>query len=343
MATYVTSDVHGYLRALDAALELVGLGSDDVLYVMGDMVDRGPDPIGVVKLVRSLPNARVLMGNHERMLLDVLAADDDRELLLWQMNGGSTTSRELDALSGEEAGELIEWNHERMLLDVLAADDDRELLLWQMNGGSTTSRELDALSGEEAGELIEWLSGLPLFDVVEVADERVRRSHPGDPELAAATRAHLLVHAGIDAAVARANLRAAGVPVDAAGGARDASVAQLASMLSQQVSDDLLWIRGDFWSEATGLIGRDGRGPVVVSGHTPSLYLGRYGRLMSGTGVTEDLQGCVVEVGACRDTGGEADRICIDCAAATGSPTGRVGIMRLEDRATWYVPVGEGA
>lgn len=296
MATYVTSDVHGYLRALDAALELVGLGSDDVLYVMGDMVDRGPDPIGVVKLVRSLPNARVLMGNHERMLLDVLAADDDRELLLWQMNGGSTTSRELDALSGEEAGELIEW-----------------------------------------------LSGLPLFDVVEVADERVRRSHPGDPELAAATRAHLLVHAGIDAAAARASLRAAGVPVDAAGGARDASAAQLASMLSQQVSDDLLWIRGDFWSEATGLIGRDGRGPVVVSGHTPSLYLGRYGRLMSGTGVTEDLQGCVVEAGACRDTGGEADRICIDCAAATGSPTGRVGIMRLEDRATWYVPVGEGA
>ena len=28
MATYVTSDVHGYLRALDAALELVGHGGD---------------------------------------------------------------------------------------------------------------------------------------------------------------------------------------------------------------------------------------------------------------------------------------------------------------------------
>lgn len=64
MATYVTSDAHGHVRALDRALELAGPGSGDVVYVLGDMVDRGPDPVGVLRLVRSLPNARVLMGNH---------------------------------------------------------------------------------------------------------------------------------------------------------------------------------------------------------------------------------------------------------------------------------------
>ena len=55
MATYVTSDAHGHVRALDRALELAGPGSGDVVYVLGDMVDRGPDPVGVLRLVRSRP------------------------------------------------------------------------------------------------------------------------------------------------------------------------------------------------------------------------------------------------------------------------------------------------
>ena len=57
MAIYVTSDAHGHVRALDEALSKISLTSDDTLYVLGDMIDRGPDPVGVIKLVRSLPNA----------------------------------------------------------------------------------------------------------------------------------------------------------------------------------------------------------------------------------------------------------------------------------------------
>ena len=45
---------------------------------------------------------------------------------------------------------------------------------------------------------------------------------------------------------------------------------------------------------------------------------------------------------ASRDTGGVADRICIDCSAATGYPSGRVGIMRLEDRRVWLADIEEG-
>ena len=46
MATYVTSDAHGHVRALDRALELAAPGSEDTVFVLGDMVDRGPDPVG---------------------------------------------------------------------------------------------------------------------------------------------------------------------------------------------------------------------------------------------------------------------------------------------------------
>lgn len=68
----------------------------------------------------------------------------------------------------------------------------------------------------------------------------------------------------------------------------------------------------------------------------------RYASLMCGSGVDEDLRGVMVEVGCSRDTGGVADRVCIDCSAAAGHPSGRVGIMRLEDRRVWLADIEEG-
>ena len=303
MATCVTSDAHGHVRALDRALELAGPGSGDVVYVLGDMVDRGPDPVGVLRLVRSLPNARVLMGNHERMLLDTLMSEDEREVFIWEMNGGSTTARGLDSLASDEAADLIDW-----------------------------------------------IAQLPLFDVVEVDDRRPGAAARAGVLGCDARRTYLLSHAGIDALAARAYLAMAGTAgstgtfADAAGSSAvsGADVATLRDMMASQSADDLLWIRSEFWGAPTGLVGPDGRGPVVVAGHTPSILLRRYATLMGGTGAHEGMYGCMVEVGATASTFGEADRICVDCAAATGYPSGRVGVMRLEDRRVWYAEVREG-
>lgn len=125
MAIYVTSDAHGHLRALDHVLEQAQPGADDTVYVLGDMVDRGPSPVGVMQLVRSIPGVRVLMGNHERMLLDTIATGDDVTTLTWEMNGGGTTAAGLDALPTEEYTELIDWVDSLPLFDVVTIDDLR--------------------------------------------------------------------------------------------------------------------------------------------------------------------------------------------------------------------------
>ncbi len=41
--TYVMSDLHGCYEAYRTMLEKIHFGPDDRLYVLGDMVDRGPD------------------------------------------------------------------------------------------------------------------------------------------------------------------------------------------------------------------------------------------------------------------------------------------------------------
>ncbi len=128
MAIYVTSDAHGHLRALDRALEQAAPGAEDVVYVLGDMIDRGPDPVGVLELVRSLPNGHVLMGNHEQMMLDVIASGSARDELIWEQNGGYSTAAGLDALEREHYIELMDWIAALPLWDVVEAGGRNYLL-----------------------------------------------------------------------------------------------------------------------------------------------------------------------------------------------------------------------
>lgn len=144
MATFITSDAHGHLRALDSALEQAAPGAEDTVYVLGDMIDRGPEPVGVLELVRSLPNVHVLMGNHERLMLDAIEHGSSQDVLIWEMNGGTTTAQQLDALPQEHYLELIEWVANLPLSDAIEVGNRRYLL---------------AHAGVAAASLRCWLAG----------------------------------------------------------------------------------------------------------------------------------------------------------------------------------------
>lgn len=110
MSTYVFSDVHGHRAALERALARTGYTSEDRFFCLGDMIDRGPDSIGVLRLVRSLPHMCVLMGNHEDLMMGCLDhPDDDLALMNWGLNGGAATSEGLTGLADTEAAELLDW------------------------------------------------------------------------------------------------------------------------------------------------------------------------------------------------------------------------------------------
>jgi len=72
MRIAILSDIHGNSVALDAVLaDCNHQGKMDAFWVIGDLVAMGPDPVGVLQRLRSLPNLHAVRGNTDRWLTDV--------------------------------------------------------------------------------------------------------------------------------------------------------------------------------------------------------------------------------------------------------------------------------
>lgn len=66
---YLTSDIHGCFKQFKQMLEYIHFGDEDFLYIIGDAVDRGEEPIPLLQYIMEQPNMELLMGNHEQGFL----------------------------------------------------------------------------------------------------------------------------------------------------------------------------------------------------------------------------------------------------------------------------------
>ena len=126
MATFAIGDIQGCYEQLRELLEAIGFSPDrDRLWLVGDLVNRGPQSLETLRFVRSLGEAAVsVLGNHDLHLvmqaegygrpsgedtLDaVLTAPDRRDLMAW------LRSLPLCHIEGEyamvHAGLLPQWD-----------------------------------------------------------------------------------------------------------------------------------------------------------------------------------------------------------------------------------------
>lgn len=122
--TYVTSDLHGFsLEKFKNLLSLANFTDEDELYVLGDVIDRGEDGIKILLWLMDIPNAHLLLGNHEDMLLccsflfdevneDSLASITDaemRRLYNWKRNGAEPTIRALKELTPADRQRVLDY------------------------------------------------------------------------------------------------------------------------------------------------------------------------------------------------------------------------------------------
>ncbi|MFS2225552.1 metallophosphoesterase [Pantoea sp. B65] len=82
---YIVGDLHGCRSLLDQQLVASHFDTQqDLLISVGDLIDRGPDSLACLALLKE-PWFRCVLGNHEAMaLLAITAGERD----LWEMNGG---------------------------------------------------------------------------------------------------------------------------------------------------------------------------------------------------------------------------------------------------------------
>ena len=62
---YVMSDIHGNEKRFRSVMAQIKLKPEDTLYVLGDVIDRHPRGIKLLRELIKKPNVKLLKGNHE--------------------------------------------------------------------------------------------------------------------------------------------------------------------------------------------------------------------------------------------------------------------------------------
>ena len=123
--TYCISDIHGEYDKFTELLDKIDLRDTDTLYILGDILDRGPHPIRTLLKVMEMPNVVCLLGNHELMARECLeffydevtedrleSLDDEmvENLMIWLYNGSKTTTDEFTELDLETKMRIVEYS-----------------------------------------------------------------------------------------------------------------------------------------------------------------------------------------------------------------------------------------
>lgn len=145
---YCISDIHGEYEKYIALLEKIKFSENDKLYVLGDVIDRGKNPIKVLQHMMKSPNIIPIAGNHEIMAINCLK-------FLKQNNTKVSFSKMMDS---------------NML---------NEFVLWAGNGGNTTLEEFQKLNDDEKQDIIEYIGEFSLYEEVETNGKKYILVHAG--------------------------------------------------------------------------------------------------------------------------------------------------------------------
>ena len=145
------SDIHGMYDKFLAMLECINFSDKDELYILGDVIDRGPQSLETLDYIIGHKNIHLIKGNHEEMFTDYF---ENGMSSLWYHNGGDITHsqiikrsyiyeeslyryiknlpycRVVDKFILVHAGVFFPENHNNMSLEEFLQWQDEETSLW---------------------------------------------------------------------------------------------------------------------------------------------------------------------------------------------------------------------
>ena len=172
---YAVSDIHGCYDKYIQLLRRFDLRPTDTLYVLGDMIDRGPDGLKILLDMSMRPNIVPFLGNHEYAALTCLPwlmeelteENTEPDVLLWRLqstqgwisDGGETTIAEFRRLSTEAQQDVLDILEDLTVYEEVKAGGREFVLVHAGLDGFSPDKPLDdyqldelILSRPEPGE-----------------------------------------------------------------------------------------------------------------------------------------------------------------------------------------------
>lgn len=138
---YAMSDLHGCYEKYIKMLEKISFSDKDTLYILGDIVDRGPDGIKILQDAMGRKNVVALRGNHDFLAYYIL--------------------KNITAPS-----------------DLCDVDDFApKYRSWIYDGGTTTEEAFMKLDVEEQKKILLYMNYMPIFEELTVGENKFHLSH----------------------------------------------------------------------------------------------------------------------------------------------------------------------
>ena len=145
---YIVSDLHGCFEQYQELLAKIDFSETDELYVLGDVVDRGPEPIRILQDMMKRPNVIFILGNHDFIMY---------------------------VLMKKLSVEITEENYATHL----TADILLDYNLWLQDGGQVTVEQFRKLGYTEKMDILDYIAGASLYEVIENNGKEYRLVHAG--------------------------------------------------------------------------------------------------------------------------------------------------------------------
>ena len=120
--TYVISNIHGNYDKFQALLQKISFSDNDVLYILGDIVDYGDKSMELIGDISMRYNVLPILGEHDmrayKLLsaLDAMLRDGDMpdsdilaEMTEWISDGGQKTMEDFKALDDDMREDVLDY------------------------------------------------------------------------------------------------------------------------------------------------------------------------------------------------------------------------------------------
>lgn len=149
---YVISDIHGDMDKFSRIRDVIRFQEEDTIYVLGDVLDRGPFGLDILLEIMYTPNIVFVLGNHEKMFMDYFDV----------------------CMQGIEKGMI---DKDLPVLWQMSYSNEFVCELWMSNGGRSTVENSRRYSLNQLKNIYNFLKKCPLMLDVEIGDRKYHLVH----------------------------------------------------------------------------------------------------------------------------------------------------------------------